>query len=87
VRTVINEVDLPGRDGVSRRQQVEEAMAIRAAERAARGDYGQLERAIRLGGGFTYWSNTPVDELRNTPSRPAYTNGLFLYPFSVSYKY
>lgn len=58
-------------------------MAHRAAEREnAR---GPQERAIRLGGGFTYWSSEPPDVSRNTPSRPAYTNGLFLYPFSVRF--
>jgi len=83
VRTVINEVDLPPRQVVSRRMLIEEANAARQEERLQQMGGGVQERSIRMGGGFTYWSNQPVDEARNTPSRPSYSNGLFLYPFST----
>jgi len=79
VRALINRIKLPGggrgapdhvRNGNARNKN-----AAEAPRRSADG-------AVKMGGGFCYKSNIDIDYTRPTPSRPTYSHGLFLFPFS-----
>lgn len=73
VRTVINRVKLSGgaagRGG--RRQDIDTVTSRRS-----------IDGSVKMGGGFVYRSNIAIDLSRPTPSRPTYSHGLFLFPFS-----
>lgn len=72
VRAIVNRVKLPTRPNPGERDGDREASSVR---RSADG-------WVKMGGGFVYRSNIPVDPSRPTPSRPSYSHGLFLFPFS-----
>ena len=72
VRAVVNRVKLPGQQNLRARSGSMESSSVR---RSADG-------WVKMGGGFVYRSNIQVDPQRPTPSRPSYSHGLFLFPFS-----
>ena len=74
VRTVVNRIKLPGRHP----SQTDPAAGRRSTELKK---YGS-NNMVKMGGGFAYRSNVEPDPLRPTPSRPSYSHGLFLFPFS-----
>ena len=74
VRTVVNRIKLPGRYP----GQTDPAAGRRSTELKK---YGS-NNMVKMGGGFAYRSNVEPDPLRPTPSRPSYSHGLFLFPFS-----
>jgi hypothetical protein len=73
VRAVVNRVKLlvdpPGARG--RRHDVDTVSSRRS-----------VDGSVKMGGGFVYRSNIEIDFTRPTPSRPTYSHGLFLFPFS-----
>jgi len=73
VRAVVNRVKLlvdpPGARG--RRHDVDKVSSRRS-----------VDGSVKMGGGFVYRSNIEIDFTRPTPSRPTYSHGLFLFPFS-----
>ena len=74
VRTVVNRIKLPGRHS----GQTDPAAGRRSTDLKK---YGS-NNMVKMGGGFAYRSNVELDPLRPTPSRPSYSHGLFLFPFS-----
>ena len=72
VRALVNRVKLPGRPTPGARD-------------GNRGDSSGRRSAdgwVKMGDGFVYRSNFQIDPARPTPSRPSYSHGLFLFPFS-----
>mmetsp|Transcript_3693 Transcript_3693/g.8420 ORF Transcript_3693/g.8420 Transcript_3693/m.8420 type:complete len:307 (+) Transcript_3693:3-923(+) len=82
IRTVVNQVLIP------KRQMAKFPVSVSSRLRGS-AEFGEVEhssgtgpaRSIKMGGGFAYRSSVAPDPQRPTPSRPAFSHGLFLFPF------
>jgi len=72
VRALVNRVKLPGRP----------TLGARDRNRGESSGRRSADGWVKMGGGFVYRSNIQIDPARPTPSRPSYSHGLFLFPFS-----